>query len=127
MSELENYIEPNKSENVILKMTFDFSLGIIEFCELLQEKGKFAISNQLIRSGCSVGANVKEAQNAESKPDFIHKMKLAAKEAGESEYWLMLCKHSKNYPFEDSLIEKLDGIKKVLNKIIGTSKRTVKK
>ncbi len=127
MSEFENDIKLNKTENLILNMTFHFSLSIIEFCELLQENGKYTISNQLIRSACSVGANVKEAQNAESKPDFIHKMKIAAKEAGESEYWLLLCKYSKNYPFEESLVEKLEGIIKVLNKIIGTSKRSMKK
>ena len=126
MSQFDNDIKTNRPENLILNMTFDFSLGVIEFCELLQERGKYAISNQLIRSGCSVGANVKEAQNAESKSDFVHKMKIAAKEAGESEYWLLLCKHSKNYPFEESLIEKLNGIMMVLNKIIGTTKRSMK-
>lgn len=127
MSEFDDEKLGVKKENLILNMTFDFSLQVIDFCESLQSNGKYSISNQLIRSGCSIGANVKEAQNAESKSDFIHKMKIAAKEAGESEYWLLLCKHSKNYPFEESLIKKLDGIILVLNKIIGTTKRSMKK
>ncbi len=84
--------------NPILKETFEFSISIVEYTELLQENRKFAISNQIIRSGTSIGANVKEAQNAESKADFIHKMKIALKEADETEYWLFLCKNLKSYP-----------------------------
>lgn len=110
-------------DNLILNITLNYSLEIIEFAELLQEKRKFVIADQLLKSGCSIGANVKEAQNAESKPDFIHKMKVAAKEADENEYWLLLCKHSKHYPFEEKLMTQLESIIKVLNKIIGTSKR----
>ena len=79
------------------------------------------ISRQLIRSGTSIGANVKEAQNAESKADFIHKLKIALKEADETEYWLFLCK-GLNYYSPESLIQKLNGIIKLLNRIITTSK-----
>ena len=61
-----------------------------------------------MKAGTSIGANVREAKNAESKADFIHKMKVAAKEAGESEYWLILCKLSKNYPKNEILLEKLE-------------------
>lgn len=53
-------------ENVILKKTFDFSLNVIKYCELLHEQKKFVISNQLLRSGTSIGANAREAQNSES-------------------------------------------------------------
>jgi four helix bundle protein len=56
------------------------------------------LSRQLLKSGTSIGANAMEAQNAESKADFIHKMKIAAKEAEESQYWLWLCDYSPNYP-----------------------------
>ena len=59
---------------------------------------------------------------AESRADFIHKMKIAEKEARKTEYWLLLCKHVKNYPFDESLIEKLFSIKKILAKILTTSK-----
>ena len=83
-----------KQENVILNLTFDFSLVIIEYAEQLTEMNKFVLSNQILKSGTSIGANVKEAQNAESKSDFIHKFKVAAKEADEVEYWLLLAQHS---------------------------------
>lgn len=109
--------------NLIMKMTFQFALDIVELADVLQEKRKFVVADQLLRSGCSIGANVKEAQNAESKADFIHKMKVAAKEADENEFWLMLCKHAKNYPFEEKLESQLEAIMKVLNKIISTSKK----
>jgi hypothetical protein len=62
--------------NPILKLSFDFSLMVIEYCEQLESLKKFVLSRQLLRSGTSVGANCMEAQNAESKADFIHKMKI---------------------------------------------------
>ena len=71
--------------NPILKLTFEFSLMIIEYCEKLEGTRKFVIANQLLKACTSIGANAMEAQNAESKADFIHKMKLAAKEADETE------------------------------------------
>ena len=113
----------NYKNNTIVKMTFDFALATIEFSDLLVERKKFAIANQLIRSGCSIGANVKEAQGAESKADFIHKMKIALKEAEETEYWLELCHFAKKYPTPGTLLEDIESIIKVLNKIIATSKR----
>jgi four helix bundle protein len=109
--------------NAILKLSFDFSLMVIEYCEKLDEKKKFVISKQLLRSGTSIGANSFEAQNGESKADFIHKMKIAAKEADETQYWLMLCNYAKEYPDCKILLQKLDEISKVLNKILSTAKR----
>ena len=81
------------------------------------------MANQLFRSGTSIHANIREAQNAESKVDFIHKMKIAAKEAEETEGWLLLCRYSTSYPDFGNLLENLTSILKLLNKIIGTSKR----
>jgi len=111
-------------KNLIVKMTFDFSLDIINYCEALQAKKKFVMSNQLLKSGTSIGANVWEAQNSESKNDFIHKFKISAKEMDEATYWLLLCKHSGDYPKDDSLLPKLESISKIINKIIATSKRS---
>lgn len=91
-------------ENVIIKLTFQFALEIIKYCETLQENKKFVIANQLLKVGTSIGANIREAQNAESKADFIHKLKISAKEVEETIYWLELCKHSENYPNVDELI-----------------------
>jgi len=109
--------------NVIIDLSFQFSLDLIEFCEILEDKRKFVIAKQLLRAGTSIGANVREAQNAESKADFIHKIKIAAKEAEETEYWLELCKHAKSYPFDDQLLPQIRSIILVISKIIGTSKR----
>jgi len=109
--------------NLIVDLTFEFALKIIEFTELLEEKRKFNIANQLFRSGTSIGANTREAQNAESKLDFIHKLKIAAKEADETTYWLLLCHRSKKYPNPESLLDEIESINKVLSKIIASSKR----
>jgi four helix bundle protein len=87
---------------------------------------KFNLANQLFRSGTSIGANIKEAQNAESKNNFIHKMKLAAKEADKTEYWLLLCKHSEFLPDSTLLLSKLESIQKILSKIIASTKKTLK-
>lgn len=108
--------------NIIVEKTLEFALLIVEFAELLESKRKFVIANQLLKSGTSIGANVKEAQNAESKADFIHKMKIAAKEAEETEYWLLLCQLSKSYPECQNLQNKLDDIIKILSRIISSSK-----
>jgi four helix bundle protein len=109
--------------NPILRLTLDFSLMLLEYCEILNESKKFILSNQLLRSGTSIGANSMEAQNAESKADFIHKIKIAAKEADETQYWLLLCANGNNYPDCTHLTNKLTEIQKVLNKIIGSAKQ----
>lgn len=77
MSEFKNYL---MKTNIILEKSFQFALEIIEYCEQLENLRKFVISNQLLKSGTSIGANIREAQNAESKNDFIHKFKISAKE-----------------------------------------------
>ncbi len=112
--------------NAIVDLSFEFALSIIVFSEQLEEKRKFVIAKQLLRSGTSVGANIWEAQNAESKADFVHKMKIAAKEADEVEYWLELCQESPNYPKTEELREGLISIKKLLSKIISTTKNRIK-
>jgi len=109
--------------NPILKLTIDFSLKVIDYCDLLQQGKRFTISQQLLRSATSIGANCMEAQNAESKADFIDKIKIAAKEADETQYWLTLCDFASNYPDYKQIILKLEEVSKVLNKILSTSKR----
>lgn len=110
-------------KNPILKLTLDFSLMVIEYCEKLDQEKKSIISRQLFKSGTSIGANSIEAQNAESKADFIHKIKIASKEADETQYWLTLCGYAGSYPNCNLLTAKLEEIQKVLNKIISTAKR----
>ena len=111
------------NENIIIKKVIEFSLAIIEYVELLEQNRKYVISKQLLRSATSIGANVHEAQNAESKIDFIHKFKIAAKEIEETRYWLILCQHSKNYPDCEQLLNDLHAIDKIITKIISTSKQ----
>lgn len=113
---------PKYQENVILKLSFELAVDVINFSEKLDELRKYTISKQILRSGTSIGANIKEAQNAESKADFIHKLKISSKESDELEYWLLLCNEIDSYPNADHLLEKLLSIKKLLNKIISTSK-----
>jgi four helix bundle protein len=108
--------------NLIVDLTFKFSLAILDFCEKLESNKKYVLARQLLKSGTSIGANVREAQNAESKADFIHKFKIAAKEADETEYWLMLCKESEHYPNPELILEDLQTIIRVISKIISTSK-----
>lgn len=112
-------------ENLILKLCFDFSLLVITYCELLSEQKRFVIGTQLLKSATAIGASAMEAQNAESKADFVHKMKIAAKEADETQYWLALCAYSAQYPDCKHLLRKLDEIQKVLNKILGTAKKNI--
>ena len=110
-------------ENVAVSKFIDFALDIIEFCELLESKRKFVIANQLLKSGTSIGANIHEAQNAESRADFIHKIKVVAKELEETKYWLILCERAKNYPFESSLKTKINELGLIVYKIISSSKK----
>jgi len=116
----------NDKDNVIVNKTIDFSLVIINYCEALEQDRKYVIARQLLRSASSIGANVFEAQNAESKADFIHKMKIAAKEASETLYWLILCERSERYRFDTRLRNDLDEIIKILSKIISSSKGKIR-
>ena len=118
-------MQTNKEKNLIVDLTFDFALRIIKYVELLEKNHKYVIARQLLKSGTSIGANVREAQNAESKPDFIHKLKIAAKEADETEYWLLLCKESDGYENCDNLLENCISIMKVLSKIIASTKQKI--
>ena len=111
-------------KNIIVQKTFQFSLDIILFCEILRLEKKFELASQLFRSGTSIGANTREAQNAESNADFIHKFKIAAKEAEETSYWLELCQESEKLASPPKeLVRNLDDIKKIISKIISSAKK----
>ncbi|HMR82270.1 MAG TPA: four helix bundle protein [Niabella sp.] len=110
-------------KNPVLKLSFDFSLMVISYCEELDLQKKNVLSKQLLRSGTSIGASCFEAQNSESKADFIHKMKIAAKESDETQDWLLLCSYVNDYPDCNLLLQKQEELNKVLTKIIAISKR----
>lgn len=97
-------------KNEILDLSFEFALEIIEYSELLESERKYVIARQLLKSGTSIGANVREAQSGESRADFIHKLKIAHKEAIETDYWLLLCESAKSYPSFSNRDEVHDSI-----------------
>ena len=113
-----------QNRNEIVEVSFRLALLIIQFTEELESSRKYVIAKQLLKSGTSIGANIRESQSAESKADFIHKLKIAHKEALETEYWIDLIKATESYPNPSKKIEnELLSILKLLNKIISTSKQ----
>jgi len=116
-----------RKKNIVLSKSISFSLSVIQFCEKLEQERKYIISKQLLKSGTSIGANIHEAQNAESAADFIHKMKIAAKELEETKYWLTLCELSKSYPFEESLKTQASELGLIIYKILSTAAKRKKK
>ncbi len=109
--------------NPLLKLSIEFSLAVIAYCEKLNETKNFILAKQLLKSATSIGANSMEAQNCESRADFIHKLKIAAKEGDETQYWLILCRNAPNIPNPDGLEEKLETLNKILGSILHTAKR----
>lgn len=82
-------------ENVLKDKSYHFALKIISLCRRLQAENEYILSRQLLRSGTSVGALIEEANQAESRADFIHKLSIANKEVNESKYWIRLLIDSK--------------------------------
>jgi four helix bundle protein len=112
-------------ENIILNKSINFSVGIRNYCQALYFKKETSIANQLIRCSMAVGANISEAQQAESRSDFIHKIKIAAKEASESLYWLSVCEKSDIAGFQHELVDEVNQIISILSKIIISAKRNI--
>ncbi len=117
----------NTTQNTIVQLTEDFALETIRFSRILKKEDQRELAFQLFKSGTSIGANVAEAQHAESKIDFILKLKIAAKEAHESAYWLRLCRLSSHLPENTHAECQLLSIEKMLSKIISTSKKSLVK
>jgi len=83
------------NENTLKEKSFKFALQIIKLVKkLIDEKNEYVLSKQLLRSGTSIGANIREAQNAQSKADFIHKLSISQKECDETMYWFELLNQS---------------------------------
>ena len=112
----------NDKKNIVVELSIQFSLGIISFSEILRNQRHFDLAYQVFRIGTSIGANIHEAQNAESLVNFTHKFKIAAKEANEVNYWLELCERSKHLPSSD-LKQELKNLIQLISKIISTSKK----
>lgn len=115
-------------ENVILTKSKAFAVNIVRLCQSLQgEKREFVVSKQVLRSGTSIGANVKEAINGASNKDFGNKMTIALKEAGETEYWLEILFETGYISVEqfDNLIAECRELIKILTAILNTLKKSL--
>ena len=105
--------------------TFDFALQVIELYKFLNARNEYILSKQLLRSGTSVGANVEEAQAAQSRKDFISKMSIASKEARESKYWIRLLEKSNylnDFNKKESLLSEINVIINIITKIVKSTK-----
>ena len=120
--------EPHtKSKNLVQEKSFEFAVSILKYYKQLKTQSEFAIANQLLRSGTSVGANIEEALGGSSKKDFINKMTIALKEARESKYWLRLIYESGIDKNVATLLTEANSLVNILSKIVKTSKDDSKK
>ena len=112
-------------DNVIESKSFSFAVRIVKLCRYLQSDNKeFVLSKQLLRSGTSIGANVAESQQAQSRADFISKLSIALKEAVETNYWLRLL-YATDYLSSteySSVITDCKELEKLLTAILKTTK-----
>ena len=112
-------------ERIVQKKSFQFAVRIVKLCKFLREEQKeFIMTKQLLRSGTSIGANIAEAQQAQSKSDFVHKMRIALKEATETNYWIRLL-HATDYlndKEKESIIHDCSELEKMLTVIIKSAK-----
>ncbi len=117
-------------ESIIAAKSIDFAIKIIQlYKNLVEEKREYVMSKQLLRSGTAIGALIKEAEHAESKADFLHKMNIALKEANETSYWLLLL-HKGGYLSESVFGEHNDHcleIIRLLASIVKTTKANLGK
>jgi four helix bundle protein len=115
-----------KEENPLRIKSYAFALRIVKLHQLLNEEKKaYAISKQILRSGTSVGANVEEANQAESKTDFIHKLAISNKEAYETHYWLRLLRDADllEARLAESLLNDCEELIRILTASIKSSKK----
>lgn len=117
-------------ENVLKDKAFDFALRIVKLYQYLaNEKREFVMSKQVLRSGTSIGANIEEANQAQSKLDFIHKLSISQKESFETHYWIRLLRDSLflNEKLATSLLNDCEQLQKLLTSSIKTAKMSLKK
>lgn len=107
-------------DNLILELTFHFALDVMSVVKTLRERKEFELASQLWRSGTSIGANVEEAQAAQSRADFRSKMSIAAKEARETHYWLRLARDGQilEESVTASMLHKIESVQRVLTSIV---------
>ena len=117
-----------KKDNVLSEKSFAFAIRTVKLYKLLTESRKeFVLSKQFLRSGTAIGAMYREAEQAESRVDFIHKLSIALKEVNESEYWLLLLKET-GYLTQtefDSIHNDCHELLKLITSIIKTTKKNL--
>lgn len=118
-------IYTNIMDNVIENKSFQFAIRIVRLYEFLcEEKKEYILSKQLLRAGTSIGANVTESQQAQSKPDFVSKISISLKEASETKYWIKLL-GATEYLSENqtkSILDDCVEIEKILVTILKSAK-----
>ncbi len=111
--------------NILAEKTVDFAVRIVKFYKYLcDEKKEYVLSKQILRSGTSIGANVRESKNAQSRADFVSKLNIALKEADETEYWMEVM--LKSDLVKEKQIEKLVANLKEIIAILVSSIKTMK-
>jgi four helix bundle protein len=118
----------SEKKSILKDKSFLFAIRIVRLCQYLSEtKKEYILSKQLIRSGTAIGALIREAQNAESKKDFIHKLAISQKECDETMYWLELLKETNYINKEEfeSVNENAIELLKMLRSAIITTKKTL--
>jgi four helix bundle protein len=114
-----------KQDNILVDKSFKFAVKIVKLYDYLSKnKREFVLSKQLLKSGTSIGANISESQDAQSRNDFISKLSIALKEARETKYWIELLKETKYLPNKeaDNIIEDTIELIKLLTTIIKTTR-----
>jgi len=114
------------ADSILKSRSYAFALRIVRLNKYLEvQKREFVLAKQVLRSGTSIGANVEEANQAQSQKDFIHKLSVALKEASETNYWLRLLRDSSiiEEKIASSLIADCEELQKILTASIKTSKR----
>ncbi len=118
-----------EEKGVVRKKSFDFAVRVVKLCQFVSKNHhEFVLTRQLLKSGTSIGANVREANNAESGADFIHKFGIAQKECDETLYWLELMKVT-GYLIEneyESMAKDCNELMKIIRSIILTRKANLK-
>jgi len=113
------------SDSIIRDKSYQFALRIVRLCKELNEKKEYVLSREVLRAGTHIGARVKEAQQAESRPDFIHNCSIALQNAAETEYWLELLRDGGfiDQKTFDSLNDDCAEVLRLLTKIVKTSRQ----
>jgi four helix bundle protein len=110
----------SENKSILKEKSFVFAISIVQLYKFLtEEKKEYVLSKQVLRSGTSVGANIREAKNAESTNDFIHKLGIAQKECDETIYWLELLKET-NYIVNEKFLKLEDEANQILKMIRST-------